>query len=743
MKLYDRTYTTLVGTIADEFVSGGQVTIELSGEETLTFRLPTIDNTYTAFARVVELYNSVDAEIVKAFRIIKKRFKHDGSKYYTEVLCEGLKYDLGKMIYDYSGGLIQQTPTTHLTAILAGTGWSVGTVTPTSLITVYYDYDSVLAALDKLRIAAVEAGITYDLGFRTKPNYVDLKLVGNQSSTATIEYKKNLKNLEFEQSIPEATRIFAVGGAGDKGTAMTLENHTHRVTGISSNVLTMDSPKVLANNDDWNDYDVINIDSSLQANIDDSENASPYDKLTATFIPGSIAVGNRLRIQEDGAGTNTGVKYIRDKTTVDLYGNRDMVYRDETFEDIINLTGPYVSSALSGTYSSGLCEGWTKIGSPTVSENTDAAYIINGSKSQHVTVAAFSTTPSAPAVTEQPTLAGEVNGDVVYKIAWVTPDGEGPLSVGAGGIFPVNYAVKVEMNQAAPGGLVTAWRIYRTKNGGATYYLITEQPVATTTFYDTLADNKLTIEPAATNTAAGGQGIKRTFVATVDKEYSAVVYIYVVSGKVRAELADGAGTEFPDVKKDDYATTGTGKKVIALQALVAGDTSGEVRILAHGGAAEFYVDSVMVVESAFAPSSERFIADNAATELWYAAFDDLQNKKVAESRYTLDIVDKYEAASVGSDKFSVGDKITLIDSVLSINTQLRIVRKSWNLIEPWKCSMEVNIGQKVISNEYLDRRQREKKLATGMAKALAGLNNTIKQISGTAKEPSVEIKSII
>lgn len=745
LKLYDRTYTTLVGTIADDVLSQGQVAIELSGEESLIFRMPTIDNTYTAFARVVELYNAVDLEIVKAFRIIKKRFKHEGSRYYTEVLCEGLKYDLNKMVYAFSGNIVNQTPTTHITSILAGTSWSVGTVTPTSTITVGYDYDTVLGALDKVRQAAVEAGVTYDLGFRTKPYYVDLKLVGNQSSTATIEYKKNLKNLEYEQSIPEATRIFALGGPGTSGVPMTLQNHTHIITGISSGVLTLDSPRIAGGNDDWNSYDVMNVATLVQDAITDTETTTPYDKITVGN-PGFFSTGARVRIQESGGSTDSGVLYIRDKATIDLYGNRDMVFRDETYEDVFNLVGPYASSALSGTYTTGLCEGWTKIGSPTVAENTNVAYVINGSKSQKVTVAAFSTTPSAPALTEQPTLAGEVNGDVNYKIAWVTADGEGPLSVAAGGIFPANYAVKIDMSQAAPGGLVTAWRIYRTKNGGSTYYLITELLTSTTTFYDTLNDTQLTVEPPATNTAAGGEGIKRTFTSVVDKEYSAVVYVYIVSGKVRVELADNsdATVVFPAVKDDKYASTTTGAKAIfAVQALIAKSTTSEVRIVAHKGAAEFYVGSVMVVESAYAPNQDRFVADNGATELWYAAFDELQRKKVAESRYTLDIVDKYEIASSGTDKFTTGDRITLIDSVLGINTALRIVRKSWNLLEPWKCSMEVNTANKVSTDEYKDRRQRETKLATGLTRQTTRLTDTLRQVIGTDKQPSVEIRTIV
>lgn len=60
------------------------------------------------------------------------------------------------------------------------------------------------------------------------------------------------------------------------------------------------------------------------------------------------------------------------------------VYHNPDLEDIENLIPAASHPDLSGTYASGLCTGWAKIGTPAVSENTDGQYIEHGTKSQKV-----------------------------------------------------------------------------------------------------------------------------------------------------------------------------------------------------------------------------------------------------------------------------------------------------------------------------------------------------------------------
>ena len=748
VKIYNVTYTTLEATVADgEYAAGGEIVTELSGQETFNFFFKKSSSSLAVaeLGKVVELYNTVRVGIYKAYRIVKINPIDDGKVYKVEIGCEGLKYDLNKRRFNFSGGIIDQTPTVHLTEILTGSGWSVGTVTPTAKITVQYENDSVLEALEKVRQASGLSGVLYDLDFRTKPNFVDLKVVGNQSSTSTITYGKNLAAVtNWEQTIPNGTRIFAIGGAGQNTLPMTLELHTHRITGISGSVLTLDSDKILSDSLDWTGYDLLNVETQAQDAIVAGESASPYDKLTVSN-PGFFSVGARVRIQESGATSGLGVKYIRDAITIASYGERDIPLRDENFTDVLNLVGPGVSSAFSGTYTSGLCEGWTKVGLPTVAENTDAAYLFNGTKSQKVTVASFTVTPATPAVTVMSAIPGEVNGAVNYKIAWVTMDGEGPLSTAAS-VSPTNDAVLVEYSESFPlaDSRILFWRIYRTKAGGSTYYLITEKAIAETQFYDTLADDKLTETPGS-NIAGGGQGVKRTFTTEIGKEYAVVAYIHLVSGQVRVELATGDDV-FPPLsmaaEKRGSPSGQTGKWIISLQALVATGTTGEVRFLSHLGGAEFYAGAVMVVQSPFAPPSDRFVRDNGATELWYAAFDELQKEKVVKQKIACRINDKYEMGS-GTDVFNVGDKVTISHTPLGLSASLRVIKKAFSFLEPFKCNIEVDTAPERYINEYAQRRQVEKRLSASLARQYTQVSGALQQVIGTAGEPSVEFRKVL
>ena len=89
---------------------------------------------------------------------------------------------------------------------------------------------------------------------------------------------------------------------------------------------------------------------------------SPSMKLTASSLAG-------------------GVNYVEDATEHAKF-NRIAVYHNPDLEDIDNLVA--TNPDLSGTYTAGLCAGWTKIGTPTVSENTTATFYQYGTKSQKV-----------------------------------------------------------------------------------------------------------------------------------------------------------------------------------------------------------------------------------------------------------------------------------------------------------------------------------------------------------------------
>lgn len=736
LRIYNLGYTTLEETINDEALISGRAVLELSGEETLTFQ---IDRDHADFAdlavgKVIELYHTIDAAVLKSFRIVSIIDLREEGIYKAEVTCESLKYDLNKSIFKFHGTIIEQTPLTHLTEIIGGFNWTIGTVTPTQRLTIQYSYDTVLSALEKVRQAT-----GYDLEFIASPSSlgtINLKTVGNQSSTSTIEWQKNLKSLRRERVAPEVNYLYGIGGEGSKAVPMSIATHTHRITNISSGDHTLDTDKVVSTNGDWIGLYLENVATGNIHEITGSQKqVSGNDILT--LATSDFSVGNRARLS---LGIS-GVDFVLDQTSINSYGYRRGVFRDENFSDVINLLGPAASSAFTGTYTSDQCEGWSTVGLPTLAENTDPAFTMNGEKSQKVTVVAFTATPSSFDFSVGGT--GELNGTYNYKFAWVTIDGEGPLS-GALNVGTVtNQRVTLEMI-SSPLAWVTHWRIYRTKAGGSTYYFVADVLLANSFFTDTLADTNLTIVSPG-NTAAGGQGIERTFVAEVDKEYSSLVWLFVESGRVRVELE--AGNIIPEKqlgqKRATPTVASTTKFIVRTEGLIATSTSGKIRIVAHEGAAVFYVDSAGVFPTPYAPNSDRFVADNEATLLWYATFDELQRKKILAEKVTLSAVDLYETIEFeGQNQISIGDKISVIDSKLGVNSSVRVIKKSIDVLQPWNIDLEVNLSLDKFTRDYIERKKREQTISIATSRQASYASLTARNIIGSANSPTVEVQQI-
>jgi len=732
LRIYDTSYTTLQETINDEALISGSVTYELSGEESLRFQIDHdhADFSSLALGKVIELYHTGDAEIKRAFRVVSIIDLREESVYKSEIYCEGLKYDLNKRIFQFFGSIIEQTPTTHLTEILAATDWTVGTVTPSTNITIQYNYDTVLNALEKVRQAT-----GYDLEF-TLAGAVNLKAVGNAASTSTIEFQKNLKSLRREQIIPEATKVYGVGGEGSKGVPMTIGTATHRIINIVSNTIMLDSNKILSNGGEFADgnYAILKGGTDYAISVTSKEDS---DEFTLGTVSG-LSIGDKVYIATE---PNIGLLHYNYDYFIDTYGVREMVFRDENFSDAINLLGPYNSSALSGTYTAGVCEGWTAVGSPTLTENTDTNYVINGTKSQKVVVSAFSATPSSFDFGAES--SGELNGAYNYKFAWVTIDGEGPLSSALDVGTATNQRMVIELLDS-PHALALYWRIYRTKAGGGTYYFVADVDVSEVIFIDTLGDDKLTVESPG-NTAAGGQGVQRTFTAVNGDEYSSLVWIYVVSGRVRVELE--AGTIIPEKELGTNRATptvaSTTKFIVKTEGLIATNTAGKIRIVAHEGAATFYVDSAGVFPTAYAPNSDRFVSDNDATQLWYATYDELQRKKVVGEKISLTAVDLYETAAFsGQNLIEIGDTIEVIDAKLGVDTFVRVVRKIFDLLQPWNAQFEVSASPLRFTSDYADRLKREKTIGTSLSRQASKLALANRNLLGSSGQPVVEIMQI-
>lgn len=734
-KLYEKDNSTLVdpptgGILAKDLFREGKVLIELNGQEEIDVEVDHkhAEFQYLTLSRILELTHT-DQNLTKRFRITRLHDVRRNENTYAQLFALGLKFDLSDFRHNFHGSLIQQAPTTHLTQVLTGSGFTVGTVTPTNTFTLDYSYNKILDDLYRIREKVNESGTEYDIVVNDDKT-VDFVIAGNQSSTSTIEFKKNLLTLNRAQSRPKANRIFAIGGASQDGVPMTVRNARFRITQINTvgpnDDLVLDSDEILLADDSLNGFKVEAIDPEEATLISDSAKGGGNDKVTIPTPPGgTFSVGDFVRFRDPAPITLApqNLNFIQDTGSINTHGTIDDIFRDESFQDFENLLRPYEKSALSGTYTAGLCEGWSKVGTDvTVAENTDADFVLNGTKSQKVTVAGLILTPGAPTVAVQSPLDGNLNGSYTYQTCYFTKDGFGPLSTASASVAPANEVVKVDLNDSGHTGRdeILGWAIFRKKTTDAAYYKIALMSDFTASYYDTIGDGILQEEYPGATAGPGGQGIEATFTATVGKRYSCLVNLWVSGspyGQVRVELDVGTITPEDGAEQSKIATTvvtSDQRFVIAIGGVTAQSASGKLRVVAHQGQAIYYVDSVMVTETDVPPPIDQFIAESSGAELWKAAYRYAQGKGEVQKEIEASIHDLY--AINDTDEFQIGDQISIIDSDLSVNESVRIPRKQFNLRKAWQGDYDLSLKKPVIEQTLLNIKKSVDKVATGASK---------------------------
>jgi len=83
--------------------------------------------------------------------------------------------------------------------------------------------------------------------------------------------------------------------------------------------------------------------------------------------------------------TGRNADFVQDATSISSIGTVVGKYENPDIQDTINLV---LTPAFDGTYTAGLCENWTKVGNPTVAENTTSTFRTHGSSSQKITAVA-------------------------------------------------------------------------------------------------------------------------------------------------------------------------------------------------------------------------------------------------------------------------------------------------------------------------------------------------------------------
>lgn len=263
-----------------------------------------------------------------------------------------------------------ETPTNILAVIMQYSTFTAGTVTPTAKIDLTLSYETVLSAVRKL---AEACGCYWDFDFATGQASILSSIGADNGVRITADH--NLRTISRTAYNGETlTKIYGVGG-GEPPT--TIAGAFHSVGSVTSQTITCVGNKIVPVNDFWNTSYQIRVKTGSHANavrtITDCVHGTVSDTLTVSGDISSLAAGDVFVIETTGS-TEVGFIGIGTATKAGVHSNGN-------WQAISN----YVKTpALDGTYGSGLCANWVKVGTPTVTENTTAAYIKYGQKSQRV-----------------------------------------------------------------------------------------------------------------------------------------------------------------------------------------------------------------------------------------------------------------------------------------------------------------------------------------------------------------------
>lgn len=106
-----------------------------------------------------------------------------------------------------------------------------------------------------------------------------------------------------------------------------------------------------------------------------------YVEFTNHTYGGGAAGVPYIRMTKLTYMTGRNVDFVKDQTSIDSIGTVVGKYENPDIQDTINLV---LTPAFDGTYTAGLCEDWTKVGNPTLTENTNSDFRHHSSSSQKV-----------------------------------------------------------------------------------------------------------------------------------------------------------------------------------------------------------------------------------------------------------------------------------------------------------------------------------------------------------------------
>jgi phage minor structural protein len=273
--------------------------------------------------------------------------------------------------------LLSQTRSDLVDLILAGvpSHFAKGTVDgSTTKVTAFsFDFDTPLSALQEL--AALE-GLELAVRRNGDTNYlVDLvEQVGSSATVAQFRYRKNIQGVKRETDAADlANRIYPAGG-GDGVVRLTLGKARWEVTGIvSSTVFEVGGTPIYVDDHLVGNY----IEKADESLIEITDTDYTNQRVTTTSAHG-LNTGDYVWFRLNGSGTE--LAYVEDPDSQATYGIVRAVIDEADLPPVDNLaSNPTLSDWMAGDP-----DDWTDVGTPTVTENTDAQYTQTGGASAKV-----------------------------------------------------------------------------------------------------------------------------------------------------------------------------------------------------------------------------------------------------------------------------------------------------------------------------------------------------------------------
>jgi hypothetical protein len=265
--------------------------------------------------------------------------------------------------------------------------WHAGTVDSVTRFDLTISWETPLSALQKIA-AACQAEIEIiesatSVGLRTRvgaDKWIHVRPGRNMTGLRVRQYSGDVVN-----------QVYGVGGGKVPPETMAGARHVVHVLAGDNVTVHMESAKIIPENDSWNGYHLHVITGALAGTVvditdcihnDTTHDGTARDVFVAISSLAGLAAGDKVYI-EDYAGN--AVPYVRAGASIASYGTVKASLVDPSMYGTINLVK---TPCLDAAYAAGLCGGWTKVGTPTPTENTDRAYITYGAKSQKVVATA-------------------------------------------------------------------------------------------------------------------------------------------------------------------------------------------------------------------------------------------------------------------------------------------------------------------------------------------------------------------